>query len=316
MISFKIKIVSICIPTFRRMRFLEQCISRMIKEIEEESLQEVFEIVVFNDNDADDTSKMIKKYISRYHYILYFESKKIYVLRHAIIHVLSLARGKYIWFFSDDDLPSDNALSMLLTRIKKFKPDIVFGNVDDFKGRTIVSKNAFKLKNDIFFRHKKDFFVFLGDKFFSITYFISYISNFIIKRKLYKKYAYINKKYDSPYNMTPLVTPVFYTNMHCNFLILSKSVVLRRIENESWALNDPKEKIMFSTKVSNYHFGNIQKINFKIIPMKLHLYFHFHRIKNYCINSVLQMPFGFQVINTYTLIENFFYQTLIKLKKA
>ena len=96
----------------------------------------------------------------------------------------------------------------------------------------------------------------------------------------------------------------------------NKGILNEVLDEIEWALKDPKEKIMFSTKVSNYHFGNIQKINFKIIPMKLHLYFHFHRIKNYCINSVLQMPFGFQVINTYTLIENFFYQTLIKLKKA
>ncbi len=308
------RMISICIPTYNRTQFLKKCVLRLINQIEKANLQEIFEIVVFNDNGADDTSRLIKKYQHKYKYINYFESKKRYGLRHAIIHVASLAKAQYIWFFSDDDLPADNALSMLLIKIKKHNPDIVFGNVDDFKDSTIVRKNVFKLKTDKFLGNKKDFFRFLGDKFFSITYFVAYISNFIIKRKLYEKNSHIHKKYDSSYNMTPLVTPLLYTNMSCNFLVLKKSVVLRRIDNESWALKDPKDKIKFDTKVSNYHFGNIQRVNYKIIPVKLHLYFYIHRIKNVCINTLLQRPFGYRVINIYSIIENFFYQALLKLK--
>ena len=306
--------ISICIPTYKRARFLEQCISRMINQIETARLQEVFEIVVFNDNGADDTSRLMKKYQRKYHYVRYFESKKRFGLRKAIIHVASLAQADYIWFFSDDDLPTYDAVSTLLKEIKRHHPDIVFGNVDDFNKNKVVRKNIFKLKKNIVLKDKKAFFYFLKNKIFSITYFIAYISNFIIRRKLYEQYAYVNDEYDSPYNMTPLITPVLYTPMNCNFLILKQTVVLRRIENESWTLNDPTEKIEFNSKVSNYHFGNIQRLNFKIIPIPLHLYFYMHRIKNRCINTIAHLPLGFSIIHIYSLIENFFYQTLIKIK--
>ena len=154
--------ISICIPTYKRTQLLKQCISRLISQIEEVNLQEMFEIVVFNDNGTDDTSRMMEKYEHKYRYVRYFESKKRFGLRKAIIHVASLAKAKYIWFFSDDDIPTHNVISTLLKVIERYDPDVVFGNVDDFKEKKVVRTNVFKLQEDVVLRNKKDFFRFLG----------------------------------------------------------------------------------------------------------------------------------------------------------
>ncbi len=301
------KEISICIPTFKRRDFLEQALSQMIEEITKHKLQEIFEIIVFNDNGHDETDIYMRSIVRKYPFIVYVMQKKRLGLRKAIEYVPELAVGRYIWFFSDDDVPAKGSLLDVLKLLQRKKPGIVFGNVDDFDGKKITSPNMLRMNDDVKLSTRKEFFRFLSTKFGRITYFTSYISNFIIRRELYEQYSDINRKYDSELNMTPLIAPFLYSKMECPIIITKKPIVLRRIGNESWVDPDPIAHTVRAYKISGFHFGNIQRLNVWDIPPVLHLYFIAHALERTVISFFVQIPFGLQVIQLYWQLEKKIY---------
>lgn len=302
------KEISICIPTFKRRKYLEQAITPMIKEIKKEGLEDQFEIIIFNDNGHDETDQYLRALVKQHPYITYVMQKKRLGLRKAIEFVPELAVGRYIWFFSDDDIPTEGSLKHVVSLVQKKKPGIIFGNVDDFDGHKIVSSNMLRMDQDTELCTRKDFFRFLSTKFGSITYFTTYISNFIIRRDLYEKYSSVNAEYDSPLNMTPLVTPFLYTKMECPIIVTKKTIVCRRTDNESWVDPDPIAHTVRSYQTSGFHFGNIQRLNIWDIPLVLHLYFIAHAIERITISIIIQIPFGLQLIRSYWWFEKKVYR--------
>lgn len=297
------KEISICIPTYKRREFLEQALSPMIQEIATHKLEDQFEIVIFNDNGHDETDDYVRSLLRKHPFIIYVMQKKRLGLRHAIEFVPELATGRYIWFFSDDDVPARGSLKYISDLLKQQKPGIVFGNVDDFDGKKVTSPNMLRMDQDAELLTRKEFFRFLRTKFGSITYFTSYISNFIINRELYEKFSTINAEYDSPLNMTPLITPFLYSKLECPIVITKQSIVLRRLDNESWVKADPIENTVRAYKISGYHFGNIQRLNMWDIPLALHLYFIAHALERTLISVIIQIPLGLHLIRLYWSLE-------------
>lgn len=309
------KEISICIPTFKRRIFIEQALSPMLQEITKHKLEQHFEIVIFNDNGHDETDAYIRSLVRKYPFIVYIMQKKRIGLRKAIEYVPEMATGKYIWFFSDDDVPAEGSLRYALKLLQQKQPGIVFGNVDDFDGKKVTSPNMLRMDCDKELSTRKEFFRFLSTKFGRITYFTSYISNFIIRRELYEKYAGINAKYDTDLNMTPLITPFLYTDMECPIIITRKPIVLRRTDNESWVDPDPVAHTVRAYKISGFHFGTIQWLNMWDIPLILHLYFIFHVLERTSISLFIQIPFGIQLIRFYWRLEKKIYSVVFPKEK-
>lgn len=302
------KEISICIPTFKRRRFLEQALFPMIEEIAKHKLEDDFEIVIFNDNGHDETDTYVRTLVKKYPFISYVMQKKRLGLRKAIEYLPGLACGKYIWFFSDDDVPTAGSLQYVSKLLKRENPGIVFGNVDDFDGKKVTSPNMLRMDADVEISTRKDFFRFLSTKFGSITYFTSYISNFIIRQDLYEQYSEMNSKYDSEFNMTPLITPFLYTKMDCPIIITKRPIVLRRTDNESWIDPDPVAHTVRAYKISGFHFGNIQRLNLWDMPISLHLYFIAHALERTVISFIIQIPFGLQLVRLYWEFEKKIYR--------
>lgn len=312
--SRTMKEISICIPTYKRRKYIEQTLAPMIQEISTHNLEDQFEIVIFNDNGADETDTYLRQIVKKYRFITYVMQKKRLGLRKAIEMVPELAVGRYIWFFSDDDIPTEGSLLYISRLLQEKKPGIVFGNVDDFDGKRVLHENMLGTDRDMILYNRKEFFRFLGTKFGSITYFTSYISNFIIKKELYDANSIVNEKYDSSLNMTPLVTPFFYTRLECPVIVTKRSVVLRRTDNESWIDPDPVAHTVHAYRISGFHFGNIQFLNMWDIPVKLHLYFFAHILERTMISFVIRIPFGLQVVRIYWRIEKMIYAAVFKRK--
>lgn len=310
------KEISICIPTYKRRQFLKQALSVMVSQIRSGKLDDVYEIVVFNDNGSDDTDRYMKRMQKKHHFIRYAMQRKRIGLRKAIEHVPTLASGNYIWFFSDDDVPTEGSLQYVYELILKKKPGIMFGNVDDFDGKNVVRPNMLRMDSCTFLSTRKDFFRFLSRKPGCITYFTSYISNFIIRRDLFEAFASINSQYDSPLNMTPLITPFLYTKMTCLIVVSKKTVVLRRIGNESWTNLDPITQVIKSYQISGFHLGAIQRLNIWDIPISLHLYFLAHAIERTLITWVIVLPFGMHIMRSYWNVEKKLYALIFPNKET
>lgn len=134
-------IVSFCIPTYNRVNFVIDCIEQ-IQKIDSQFI----EIIVVDNLSSDETEERVKekiKYDSRLKY--YINDENIGQSRN-IIRVLSLARGKYLYLTSDEDLVNPDFFKKYMEEIEKNDYSFIFGSIFD-----LVSKR--------YYVNEKDFFV-------------------------------------------------------------------------------------------------------------------------------------------------------------
>ena len=118
-------LVSICIPTYNRSRYLKQSIERYIKQ--PEFLSGKVELVISDNASTDDTEQMVREYTSRYPNIRYFKNPENIRDRNFPL-ALSRGRGK-LHFIHNDTLMADKdhlkVLCYLAEKYQDTKPQII-----------------------------------------------------------------------------------------------------------------------------------------------------------------------------------------------
>lgn len=132
-------ILSLIIPVYNSQKYL----AKLFKSINEQNLDEL-EVIFVDDGSTDNSLSLLKD----------FESKNINV---KVIHQqnqggsiarntgLSIAKGKYVYFFDSDDSLNSYILKDLIILLEETNADILIGNV-----KTINEKGLIKNKNPIF----------------------------------------------------------------------------------------------------------------------------------------------------------------------
>lgn len=106
-------LLSICIPTYSRANELENCLRRLVEQCREFGV----EICISDNGSPDATSEVIARWQSKYHLIRSFRQAKNLKIDRNIVSAARLATGRYIWFFSDDDVLEDGAIREALALI-------------------------------------------------------------------------------------------------------------------------------------------------------------------------------------------------------
>lgn len=110
--------ITICIPTYNRAMFLEQLLGGIKKDLSNNDLLGSVELAI-SDNDSDDlTCDVISKYESDLRIKRNRNAKNIGPAAN-LFRAAEMATGEYIWFFSDDDMPTNSALWILTNFLSK-----------------------------------------------------------------------------------------------------------------------------------------------------------------------------------------------------
>jgi len=109
-------LLTIAIPTYNRAKLLELCLDSIIEQVKRSP--ESIEILLFNNASTDNTSEVARKYIAEYPSIHYSENDKNYGPDYNIAKCFRLAKAKYVWVFSDDDLLLPRALERIMPLLK------------------------------------------------------------------------------------------------------------------------------------------------------------------------------------------------------
>ncbi|MEW6616811.1 MAG: glycosyltransferase family 2 protein [Patescibacteria group bacterium] len=113
-------LISICIPTYNRPREFERMFRGLLPQITSE-----VELVIRDDGLNLETKEIFEKLISGKEInFRYFKGEKIGIDA-ANLFLIENARGKYVWWFSDDDEIMPNAVTHVLELLKK-NPEITF----------------------------------------------------------------------------------------------------------------------------------------------------------------------------------------------
>lgn len=274
-------LLSICIPTFNRSRFLEGCLFAITSQFRNKKIYQKVEIVISDNNSKDNTRVVVKKFQERYKNIQYFKRKRNVRGDKNIIESALFSKGMYIWFFSDDDIHYSWSIKTVLNIIEGYRPDGIICNLDlcSKDEKKMLDKNMLHLKKDAFVNSKKQLFTFLETKFFlPLDWYITCLSNTIVSSQLYQRSLPNVMKYYNPKTINFLHSGlIYYNNTDYKIYMMSKSVAKFRADNRAFGPDEHTHKAEYLTYLYKFlkkHNDLILKINKKNISLKFRLFLY------------------------------------------
>jgi glycosyltransferase involved in cell wall biosynthesis len=135
-------LLSICIPTYNRSKFLKTCLEGFVGQILEDGLTGSVEIVISDNCSPDDTGDTVSAFKRQFHNITYSRNEQNLGVDRNVAKAISLARGEYIWFFSDDDWIADGAVANIVGRLKPGAPGAMIVNwLNYYPGGQVTAKD-------------------------------------------------------------------------------------------------------------------------------------------------------------------------------
>jgi abequosyltransferase len=113
-------LLSICIPTFNREKYLRECLNSIV----EENINDQFEVVISNNASTDKTIDVVSEFEKKLPIKVISQESNIGPDRN-FDAVISAANGKYCWLLGDDDVIKPGALKQLLGDIQVSYADII-----------------------------------------------------------------------------------------------------------------------------------------------------------------------------------------------
>jgi abequosyltransferase len=110
-------LLSICIPTFNRAKYLDKCLAQFCQQAAD--FPGKLEIIVSDNASNDNTTEIVKKYNHKYCPISYNKNEINIGADANIIKLLSQIRGKYFWVFGDDDILLDGKLRVIFKALNE-----------------------------------------------------------------------------------------------------------------------------------------------------------------------------------------------------
>ena len=193
-------LISVCIPTFNRAKCLKDCLDDIVIQFKDEEVAKKVEVVILDNISKDNTEKIVDEFAQKYSNIKYHKDTKDRNIAGGQIKVGGLGTGEYIWFFSDDDKFTIDAFKTLIRALENKDYGAIFCNTSSFsanKSENIISENNFKIQQDLILKTKKDLFNFVGKHFYCYNFFFTFMSNYIVKRDVFRQGLEVIKKYKS-----------------------------------------------------------------------------------------------------------------------
>ena len=241
-------------------------------QFKDEEVAKKVEVVILDNISKDNTEKIVDEFAQKYSNIKYHKDTKDRNIAGGQIKVGGLGTGEYIWFFSDDDKFTIDAFKTLIRALENKDYGAIFCNTSSFsanKSENIISENNFKIQQDLILKTKKDLFNFVGKHFYCYNFFFTFMSNYIVKRDVFRQGLEVIKKYNSSLDLFPFHIPIYYNNLDFSFLVIAKPVVRYREGNVSWGPSDKLKHMIFSNKIVNNHLKNILISNNRFLSAEL-----------------------------------------------
>lgn len=258
------KILSICIPTYKRRVVLEQCLESILIQCQDKQIDRSIEIVILNDNPGDETSHYVKGLMKKHPNIRYIENKVRAGIIRGILQVPTYATGEYIWFFSDDDIQTIDAIATVLQAIKSAKPDTFLCNSNQFvdKPANITVTNCLNIEKDIIVKSKKAFFAKIEAKFpYAIDWYLYAFSSTIMRKKLFDDNRHVIDDQNEYSAMSfPHSNLIYYKAEDYTQYIGAKPIVLARMQNISWATKSKIETAVLFDQSQTRFYKNLFRL--------------------------------------------------------
>ncbi len=120
------ELLSVCIPTRNRAKYLKELLSSYARQMHEAKLTADQVTFYISDNASDDdTPQVCQDFAKKVPGLHYSRNAKNLGGDNNILYVRSMGRGKYIWVIGDDELLADGALINLVSLLRQGDPGLI-----------------------------------------------------------------------------------------------------------------------------------------------------------------------------------------------
>lgn len=112
------KLLSICIPTYNRAKYLDLSLQQFLREFQRID-QSIVELFVSDNASPDSTPEVVKKYMQLGLPIVYNRNEENLGPDGNFILCFRHARSKYVWLLGDDDYLKEGTLSLIISILEK-----------------------------------------------------------------------------------------------------------------------------------------------------------------------------------------------------
>ncbi|HEU5396953.1 MAG TPA: glycosyltransferase family A protein [Verrucomicrobiae bacterium] len=120
------ELLSICIPTRNRAKFLREILASFERQVKEGGFGADQVVFYFSDNASDDeTPEVIREFEKRVPKIFYSRNQVNLGADGNNVHVRTLAKGQYLWVIGDDEILCEGALATILRLIQERRPGLI-----------------------------------------------------------------------------------------------------------------------------------------------------------------------------------------------
>jgi len=177
--------ISICIPTYNREKYLNTAISSVIDQVNK-NYKDLLEMCISDNCSTDGTERLVKKWIKKSPIpIFYKKNKKNLGLDQNFLNVADMTHGEYCWFLSSDDAFESDAINVAIRKIKE-NPEIDLFVLNDNAYDTTLKK---KMTSPPFKKFREGNYCFENplEVIKKATSRIGYVSILIFKKKIWIK---------------------------------------------------------------------------------------------------------------------------------
>lgn len=166
-------IISICIPTYNRVNYLEDALNSIIPQVDSS-----IEVIISDNASTDSTSTIVQRFQKLCPYIKYCRNNENLGTDKNILISIQRAQGEYAFLFSDDDILLEGSLPYIKSLIDKYENlSLIYLNFYGFK-------KDWRNKDYIHFKAKNDMIFANPDKFLNFVSFrLGFMSSLILYRK-------------------------------------------------------------------------------------------------------------------------------------
>lgn len=134
-----------CIPTYNRVNYLEQCLNSVIGNISKFE----FPIYISDNASSDGTFELVNRLKNSYDKIEYRKNERNIGLYLNILNVINMAKTDYIWLMGDDDALKENKADKIIEVLKNGYDYVILNSVPyDKELRNRKSNKIITCRND------------------------------------------------------------------------------------------------------------------------------------------------------------------------
>ena len=128
------KVLSICIPTYNRERFLRNSLETLYRQLDDKN-RDYVEVLVSNNCSTDGTHELVQEYIAQGMEITYLKNDKNLGADGNFLQCIYKAKGKYVLLLGDDDLLLPGAVNTLIDILQQDNYGVVYISGTTYRGK-------------------------------------------------------------------------------------------------------------------------------------------------------------------------------------